>query len=200
MGKMKSATRVRTIPCPKCGKKNSTGANFCYACGQPLLKETELSAKAGTLPCPNCGQKNLADANYCYACGEPLWEEIKKRLEKSMEIVALALAGAGLVLIVYALASSSSPGLAAHSYYVLGVVGVFALALGLILSTSWVWKRSQTLRRQFASRRYSVEQKVLEYIKSHGGFVDKTECLKVLKITELQLRAAMDSLKKAKKL
>jgi transcription elongation factor Elf1 len=198
--KAKFSVKGKIILCPNCGKKNSAEANFCYACGEPLLKEIKPSAKAGTISCPNCGQKNLAEANYCFACGEPLWEEIKKRLEKSMKIVALSLAAAGLALVVYALASSSSPALATNSYYILGAVGGYAITLGLILSTNWVWKRDQTFRRKFASRRYSVEQRVLEYIKSHGVVVNKDECLKELKITETQLKAAIDSLKKTKKL
>lgn len=47
--------------CPKCQTANESDAQFCKACGAPLLKT-----------CSKCGQPNDADSVFCSKCGTPL--------------------------------------------------------------------------------------------------------------------------------
>jgi ribosomal protein L40E len=51
------------LHCPKCGRANGAGANFCERCGAPLAR---------TKSCPRCSHSNGAEASFCSKCGAPL--------------------------------------------------------------------------------------------------------------------------------
>lgn len=54
-------TAAATVPCPACGKQNSTGAKFCADCGG--------SMEVAQVPCMKCGATLREGAKFCNECG-----------------------------------------------------------------------------------------------------------------------------------
>lgn len=57
-----------TVDCPKCGRENKKGTNFCSYCGATL--------KAKKAPCPNCGAEQEEGSRFCNNCGSPLGKKL----------------------------------------------------------------------------------------------------------------------------
>ena len=53
--------QAATVPCPKCGKRNATGAKFCAECGGKM--------EVAQVPCVKCGAKLREGAKFCSECG-----------------------------------------------------------------------------------------------------------------------------------
>ena len=60
--------------CPKCGRQEKDGTNFCSACGASLEPEMETET-AELVYCPQCGAPASAESTYCRECGAALREE-----------------------------------------------------------------------------------------------------------------------------
>lgn len=58
-GAMHSAVQGKA--CSACGAVNDKDAQFCKACGKPLI-----------VKCKSCGVENETDAKFCDKCGQPL--------------------------------------------------------------------------------------------------------------------------------
>jgi hypothetical protein len=62
--------------CLNCGKENTTGAQYCITCGNPLNSIIGLNTKNNTLPqgnskyCRYCGAINSTTAIHCQNCGK----------------------------------------------------------------------------------------------------------------------------------
>lgn len=50
-----------TVPCPSCGKQNSTGVKFCSDCGGKM--------EVAKVPCVKCGAELREGAKFCSECG-----------------------------------------------------------------------------------------------------------------------------------
>src|SRR5688500_8027754 len=53
--------QAQIIPCPTCGKQNTTGTKFCSDCGGRM--------EAAKVPCVKCGTELREGAKFCSECG-----------------------------------------------------------------------------------------------------------------------------------
>ncbi len=72
----KSAEKINTWTCSKCGKKNESTFNYCNSCGMQRYRASSTSFSQQkpksiktTWICPDCGQENRSNDIWCKGCG-----------------------------------------------------------------------------------------------------------------------------------
>ena len=66
--------------CPKCGKENPIGAQFCMHCGTNILDSSLETGTSSGAVCPKCGKENLEEARFCVYCGADITAPIPGKL------------------------------------------------------------------------------------------------------------------------
>lgn len=62
-----TSAQSNTVVCPKCGRQNAGGNNFCVGCGAKLDKPQPGQQEMRF--CPACGAPVRPGASFCSACG-----------------------------------------------------------------------------------------------------------------------------------
>lgn len=87
----KRPTRGQPIPCPRCGKPGTPGAQFCLHCGEPLVPKPQTQPAAGPKPVGpsicRCGLRNPPDNKFCSHCGKPLSTAVAPTCVRCRKIV-----------------------------------------------------------------------------------------------------------------
>ena len=64
---MSTDHKVTRVLCPKCNVKNLAASASCYACGAPLVMQSEHRSDEGTGLCPRCQTAFTSDDRYCHS-------------------------------------------------------------------------------------------------------------------------------------